>query len=266
MTESAARMFELGSTQNAATTDVLATVHRMSEATHSIASDCTAVSATVESSATILHAGRATMADTVTLMHTLESSVAALSQQIDSLHQESSRIETIIGVISDIADQTALLAFNATIEAARAGQFGAGFNVVAKEVRELSNRTLASLADVQTVVDDVRARTAHARLAADRCREDATRGGRQVCDADLALATVVDRVPDIIARTAEVLRTAGRHDALAAGVIAHLDQIGEAIGTSSTDLSHFDGLSQTLHDLSRQLCQSVQQFQTSPAV
>jgi methyl-accepting chemotaxis protein len=262
MTDAATRMFELGTVQNTATTEVLGTIHRMSEATSSITVDCRQVAAVVESSSQTLRAGSETMAQTVTLMQTLETSVADVSRQIDDLHLESARIEQIIHIISEIADQTALLALNAAIEGARAGELGAGFNVVAKEVRDLSRRTLASLADAQKVVDEVRARTAGARTAADRCREEATRGGHQVVDASAALSTVVDRLPEIVSRTGEVIRVAERHGALASDVVERLDSIGHAIGTTAGDLTHFEGLSQALRDMAGQLCTSVSQFQS----
>ena len=265
MTEAALQMFQLGSTQNAAAIEVRDTVHRMSEATGSIADDCSQVAGVVESSSSILLTSRETMARTVTLMQTLGHSVGAVSQQIEDLHRDSERIENIIGVISDIADRTTLLGFNATIEAARAGEFGSGFNVVAKEVRDLASRTLASLADAQSVVNQVRARTAGARRAADRCREDATRGEQQVGEADMAMQSVVKQLPGIIARTSDVMRVAERHTMLAKEVVGRLDTIGQAIGTSSSDLSHFDDLNRALRDMAAALGDSVRQFRLAPS-
>ena len=262
MTEAATQMFEQGASQNAATAHVLDSVQSMAKVSGRIAGDCHEVTRVVESSKDILHAGRDSMTQTVTLMQKLEASVADVSRQIEELHLESGRIEGIIRVISDIADQTTLLAFNATIEAARAGEFGAGFNVVAKEVRDLSSRTQDSLADAQAVVEEVRSRTASARLAADRCREDATLGGRQVGETDRALAGVAERLPDIVERTAKVLRIAEHHERLAGDVCSRLDGIGDAAGTSAADLSRFDSLSNGLRDMAGRLVASVSLFRT----
>ena len=263
MSIAAAQMFELGSAQNSSTSDVLTSVHRMSQATATIQEDCEQVGAVVDTSSEILRGGRQSMAQTVALMQTLGQSVAEVARQIDDLHDESARIETIIRVIADIADQTTLLAFNATIEAARAGELGAGFDVVAREVRALSSRTQKSLEDAQAVVDKVRSRTAEARLAADRCREEAIRGGKQVCEADLALAEVAERLPNIVQRTGKVLRVARDHGELAADVVLRLDSIGDAVGTSNEDLSRFDDLSRALRDMAAELCTSVRQFRVA---
>jgi len=260
MSSSGKRLFELGSVQFRATTDVLKTIKRMSEATEGIVNDSNQVSGVVQRSTEILRDGSSTMAQTVTFMETLENSVADVAQQIEDLHIESQRIEKIIRIISEIADQTSLLALNAAIEAARAGEFGTGFNVVAKEVRDLSNRTLASLAEAQAVVEQVRSRTAGARRAADRCREDAARGGQQVDQANAILTGVVGRLPDIIDRTSAVIRASEQHKALAAEVVAELGSIGQAIDNSASELQRFDSLSVALREMSAQLCESVRSF------
>ncbi len=103
--------------------------------------------------------GDAVVARTITGMDAIREAVSQSASSVDELGKRSEEIGRIISVINDIADQTNLLALNAAIEAARAGEHGRGFAVVADEVRKLADRTTQATAEVAKSVTDIQSQT-----------------------------------------------------------------------------------------------------------
>jgi len=103
--------------------------------------------------------GGAIVDQTLGKMRTIAQSVSATAKKVEELGKSSEQIGRIIGVIDDIADQTNLLALNAAIEAARAGEQGRGFAVVADEVRKLAERTTSATKEIAQMIQQVQSET-----------------------------------------------------------------------------------------------------------
>jgi methyl-accepting chemotaxis protein len=129
------------------------------------------VNQTTEQALTLLNQGRTSSNTSQQSINVFANEVQVLATDLSALQEECVRIGKVLDVIRGIAEQTNLLALNAAIEAARAGEQGRGFAVVADEVRALAHRTQQSTVEIQAMVEGLQAKSTNAVSAIDRGQE-----------------------------------------------------------------------------------------------
>lgn len=177
-------------------------VEEMNATVNEVAQNSSKAANMAQETVTTAQHSRTVVEETVTGMSHIAESVAHSAALIETLGKSSDQIGEIVRVIQDIADQTNLLALNAAIEAARAGEQGRGFAVVADEVRKLAERTTKATKEIGDMIRQIQQDTKGAVQSMQEGTNKVTGGVTLVNKMGEALATIVQRVNE----TAEMIR------------------------------------------------------------
>jgi len=248
--------------QQSETEQVATAMNEMTATVQGVAQNATEASSAAKSADDEAHAGKAVVGKTIDSISALASDIDKATTIINKVETDSVSISTVLEVIRGVAEQTNLLALNAAIEAARAGEQGRGFAVVADEVRTLASRTQESTREIQQVIERLQEGAREAVQAM-----EASRNGSQ---ASVELAGHAGESLNAITLAVTTISDMNIHIASAA---EEQGSVAEEINKNIVNISHVvqqtaDGAQQTFHSsndvarLATELQELVGQFKT----
>ncbi|VAX04581.1 Methyl-accepting chemotaxis sensor/transducer protein [hydrothermal vent metagenome] len=246
--------------QQQRTDDVVTAVNEMAANGHEVASNAGAAAEAARNADAAANDGRQVVGKTMDVIGSLAQSVRQAGEVINRLESDSESIGGVLDVIRGIAEQTNLLALNAAIEAARAGEQGRGFAVVADEVRTLASRTQESTAEIQSMIERLQggAREAVQVMADGSARADES--VQQAATAGEALDAISEAVAVINQMNVQIASAAKEQNAVAEEINKSVVAISGITEQTAAGAQQTASAGNELTQLSEQLSGMVRQF------
>ncbi|WSE81828.1 methyl-accepting chemotaxis protein [Pseudomonas donghuensis] len=235
-------------------TDQVATaMHEMSATAQEVARHAADAARAADEADHSAQAGEQVMQQTIDTIAVVNQEIAGTAEVIRHLEADSGRIGKVLEVIRGIAEQTNLLALNAAIEAARAGEAGRGFAVVADEVRSLAQRTAASIAEINQIISAVQSGAVDAVKAIESGQRRSEEGAEQVQQAGQMLQRITVAVEAIRDMNRQIATAAEEQTSVAEDISRNLVEITRIATTNQQAVQQTEQAGQHLHGLSGQL-------------
>lgn len=196
-------------------------------------------------------------------MHELTSQVSEAAREVQALGEQIHQIDNIVTVIGGVAEQTNLLALNAAIEAARAGEQGRGFAVVADEVRTLAGRTAASAHEITRMVQQIQQRTSQ---VVDKIRasdEKAGHGATLAQHASSSIQGIVQQTETVVRATREIARALHEQQQANHEIAHNVERVAEMANDEANAMHGVSAAAEQMSRLAGGLSQLAHQFRIS---
>ena len=258
---STAERIAQGAEEVAAQAGTVATAgEEMSATSGDIARNCQLAAEGAERASQAASAGALVVERTVAVMGQIADRVQESARTVETLGERSDQIGAIIGTIEDIADQTNLLALNAAIEAARAGEQGRGFAVVADEVRALAERTTRATKEISEMIKAIQRETRGAVTAMEQGVRQVASGTTEAAKSGDALRDILAQVKDVAMQVNQIAIAAEEQTATTGEISHNMTQITEVVQATSQGAQESAAAAARLHGNAEELQRLLLQF------
>lgn len=241
--------------------DQLATaMSEMSSTVQTVADHAQNASSLTENASGQAATGQRFVQDTVVKISELSQDISASAQAVNQVEESVDSIGSVVGTIQGISEQTNLLALNAAIEAARAGEAGRGFAVVADEVRNLAQRTQQATVEIQEMITQLQSSANSAVELMEKSVVEAAEGVELVTNAGSELDGIVGQVHQINDMNFQIATAAGQQSSVAEEMNQNLTNVRELVEASVTVVSELLETSEIMQQNAEELDKKITSF------
>ncbi|WP_137939546.1 methyl-accepting chemotaxis protein [Chitinivorax sp. B] len=243
-------------------TQTSSTVEEVKQTAHLASQKAKNVSESAQRAAQISQNGRRAVEDVVDGMQRIHDQMAAIADSIVRLSEQTQAIGEIIATVNDLAEQSNLLAVNASIEAARAGEHGKGFAVVAQEVKSLAEQSKQATVQVRSILGEIQKATNGAVLATEQGGKAVEAGLKQSSEAGEAIRMLSESIVDSAQAASQIAVSAQQQLAGMDQLAVAMDSIRLASSQSVASARQTEQAAQNLHGLGLKLQDMAARFRT----
>jgi methyl-accepting chemotaxis protein len=250
-----------GSAETAtAISETTATVEEVRQAAQLSSQKASRVSENAQQIAQVTQVGQKAVDETINGMNDIQNQMEAVANTIVRLSEQSQQIGGIIASVTDVADQSNLLAVNAAIESAKAGEQGKGFAVVAQEIKNLAQQSKQATIQVRNILNDIQKATSAAVMATEQSSKAVENGVKQSTQAGESIKLLSKSVNESVQAATQIVASSQQQ-------VVGMDQIGLAMnninqaGTeNASSMMQAEKAAKNLHELGIKLKQLVEQY------
>lgn len=248
------------SQQREQTANVATAMTEMAHSVQEVAQSAQSSQSMVEQVELASEQGRQIMGTNISTINQLETRLNQSVDAVKELQTMSSQIGSILDVIRNIAEQTNLLALNAAIEAARAGEQGRGFAVVADEVRVLAQRTTESTSEIENMISNLQSSSTSANKVIQSCKDDMELSVEQASSANSAMEEIQGLIMEISQMSGHISQAAAEQSETTSEIARNIEDINLIADTSYQAMAQIAQTSSSLSSLANQQGDLVHRF------
>jgi methyl-accepting chemotaxis protein WspA len=234
---------------SASTTQIAASVREISATSQELLRTMDEIESVAQRARDAATDGRSGLSDMDATMQALSTSTGSISSKLSAIREKAHDINMVVTTITKVADQTNLLSVNAAIEAEKAGEYGLGFLVVAREIRRLADQSAVSTLDIEQMVRHMQSAVSAGVMEMDRFAEDVRQSVGTVREISSQFGHILDHVQTLVERFASVTEGMRNQSEGARQISEAMAQLTEGARQTASSLKEFNAATDSLRQV-----------------